>query len=194
MNFAVNAATWASLSTLPLFNGGQLVFYSGTQPPTPETALALNTALCTFTFSTPAFGTPAFTTPNVASTASFVANSVTPGANGTVTFARATLNAVAWTASATYNTLYRIVTNGGNYYILTKTGVAAASGGPTGTTNAITDNTAQWAYFAPATGQNANLGDFSVGTSGADIVIGSAAITVSVNVTLTSLVLNATAS
>ena len=100
MNFSVNAATWASRKTLPLYNGASLVFYTGTQPATPETALAANTALATFTFSNPAFGTPAFTSPNVASTATFVANSVTPGASGTVTFARAVLAATAWAANA----------------------------------------------------------------------------------------------
>src|SRR4051812_29046797 len=97
MAFAVNAATWGLNNILPLFNGGNLIFYNNPQPATPETALAgTNTALCTFVFATTAFGAPAFSTPNDAATASFVTASVTPGANGTVTFARATLKSVAW--------------------------------------------------------------------------------------------------
>lgn len=194
MNFAVNSATWASSKTLPLFAGGALTFYTGAQPSTPETALSGNTALCTFTFSAVPFGSASFTTPNVSATASFAATSVTPGASGTVTFARATLSAVAWAANTTYSQLYKLVTNGGNYYVNTKTGVSAASGGPTGTVVGIQDNTCQWDYYAPATGQNNVLGDFSVGTAGTDIIIGNTGVTTTVNVTLTSLVLNTTAS
>lgn len=200
MNFAVNSATWGLNQVLPLFNNGKLVMYSNPgnvgQPPTsPETALAgTMTALCTFTFSATAFGAPSFSSPNDAATASFVASSVTPGANGTVSFARATLASVAWTANATYANLYTIVTNSGNFYVLTKSGTAAASGGPSGTTNAVTDNSAQWAYYSATSGQNASLADFSVGTSSADIIIGSTSITTTVQVTMTSFVLQTTAS
>jgi len=195
MNFCVNSATWGLNNILGLYNNGKLVIYNNPQPATPETALAgTNTALATFTFAATAFGAPAFSSPNNAATASFVASSVTPGANGTATFARATLAANAWAANATYNALFTVVTNSSNYYILTKTGIAAASGGPSGTGNAVTDNAAQWAYYAPTSGQNNVLGDFSVGTAGTDIVIGNTALTTTVNVTMTSLVLQATAS
>ena len=126
MNFCTNAATWGLNNILPLFNGGNLVMYNNPQPATPETALAgTNTALCTFVFAATAFGAPSFSNPNDAATASFVASSVTPGANGTVTFARATLKSVAWAANATYATLFTITSNSANFYILTKAGTAA---------------------------------------------------------------------
>jgi hypothetical protein len=180
---------------LPLYNNARLVFYNNPQPTTPETALAgTNTALCTFTFSAAAFGTLSFSSPNELATAAFTATSVTPGANGTATFARATLASTAWTASATYGTLFTVVTNSTNFYILTKTGTAAGSGGPSGTTNAVADNTCQWAYYAPTSGQNNVLADFGVATGGSDIQIGNTAITVSVNVTITSFILQMTAS
>jgi hypothetical protein len=182
-----NSATWGLNQILPLFNNGKLVMYNNPQPATPETALAgTNTALCTFVFSATAFGAPSFSSPNDAATASFVATSVTPGANGTVTFARATLNSVAWAANATYANLFTVATNSGNYYILTKSGTAAASGGPSGTGNAVADNSAQWAYYSATSGQNGVLADFSVGTSAADIVIGSTSITTTVQVTMDS--------
>lgn len=156
--------------------------YNNPQPATPETALAgTNTALCTFTFSATAFGAPNFSSPNDAATASFSATSVTPGANGTVTFARATLTSVAWTANATYASLFTVAVNSGNFYVLTKSGTAAASGGPSGTGNAVADNSCQWSYYSATSGQNAVLADFSVGTSASDIVIGSTSITTTVN-------------
>lgn len=197
MNFAVNAATWGLNNILPLFNNGLLVFYNNPQPATPETALAgTNTALCTFVFSAGAFGAPAFSTPNDAATASFAASSVTPGASGTVTFARATLTRVAWAASATYATLFTVVTNSANFYILTKQGTAAGSGGPSGSAfgTVSVDGGAQWTYYGPTSGANNVLADFDVGTSGNSIVIGSTAITTTVQVTMTSFVLQTTAS
>ena len=72
-----------------LYNGGTLVFYSGTQPTTPEAALSGNTALCTFNFSATAFAAPTFSTPNEQMVASFTSTSATPAATGTVSFARA---------------------------------------------------------------------------------------------------------
>lgn len=180
---------------LPLYNNARLVFYNNPQPATPETVLAgTNTALCTFVFSAGAFGTLSFSTPNELATASFVSSSVTPGANGTATFARATLASTAWAANATYGTLFTVVTNSTNFYILTRTGTAAASGGPSGTSNAVADNSAQWAYYSATSGQNNVLGDFSIGTAGTDIVIGNTAVTTTVNVTITSFVLQMTAS
>jgi hypothetical protein len=185
MNFASNGATWGLSQLLPLFNGGNLVMYNNPQPATPETALAgTNTALCTFVFAATAFGAPSFSSPNDAATASFVASSVTPGASGTVTFARATLKSVTWTINATYATLYTIAANSANFYVLTKAGTAAASGGPSGTTNAVTDNSCQWAYYSTTATQNAVLADFSVGTSATDIIIGSTSVTTTVQVTI----------
>lgn len=182
MNYCTNSASYSLANAiLPLYNNSKLVFYNNPQPATPETVLAgTNTALCTFVFSAAAFGAPAFSTPNDAATASFASTSVTPGANGTATFARATLTSSAWAANATYATLFTIVTNSSNFYILTKAGTAAASGGPSGTTNAVADNTCQWSYYSATSGQNNVLADFSVGTSGTDIVIGNTAVTTTV--------------
>lgn len=194
MNFAINSATWGLNQILPLFNGGNLIMYNNPIPATPETALAgTNTALCTFVFSAAAFAAPSGTAPNDAATASFVASSVTPGASGTVVFARATLKSVAWAANATYATLFTVVTNSSNFYILTKAGTAASSGGPSGTTNAVTDNSAQWAYYSATSGQNNVLSDFTVGTSASDIIIGNTSITTTVQVTMTSFVLQTSA-
>jgi hypothetical protein len=73
-----------------LMNGGTLVWYNGTQPATPETALSGNTVVATFTFQTPAFGTPAFSGGLMKATASFVSASAVASATGNpVTFARA---------------------------------------------------------------------------------------------------------
>lgn len=184
MNFSSNSATWGLNNLLPLFNGGSLVMYNNPQPATPETALAgTNTALATFVFASTAFGAPSFSSPNDAATASFVASSVTPGANGTVTFARASLKSVAWAASATWAALFTIVTSSGNFYVLTKTGTGATTA-PSTTTNAITDGGVQWAYYSSTNTQNNILADFSVGTSASDIIIGSTSITTTVQVTI----------
>jgi hypothetical protein len=69
---------------------GTLVVYSGTQPTNPDTALAGNTALATWTFSIPSFGAVTFAGGFCSMTASSVSASVTPSANGTGTFARLT--------------------------------------------------------------------------------------------------------
>ncbi len=190
MNFAVNSASWGLTQILPLFNGGTLVMYNNPQPATPETALAAtNTALCTFTFSAAAFGALNFSGGNDQATAGFVATSVTPGASGTVTFARATIKQVAWAASATYATLFTIVSNSANFYVLTRTGTAAGSGGPSGTSMGVNviDGGASWMYYSTTATQNNVVSDFSVGTSASDIIIGSTAVTTTVQVTMTSL-------
>ena len=88
MNLATASASAALAAVTTLLNGGTLVFYSGTQPITPETALSGNTALVTFTFAATAFGAPSFSSPNEQATATFSASSVSPTAQGTATFAR----------------------------------------------------------------------------------------------------------
>ncbi len=54
--------------------------------------------------------------------------------------------ATAW-AGATAYALGAIATNGGKIYRCSTAGTSAASGGPTGTGSAITDNTVTWAYL-----------------------------------------------
>ena len=90
MNLSVAGGTAALNAICALLNSGTLVFYSGTQPTTPETALSGNTALVTFTFGATAFGSATTSGGYEIETASFVSNSVAPTAAGTVTFARAT--------------------------------------------------------------------------------------------------------
>lgn len=52
----------------------------------------------------------------------------------------------AWAASTAY-ALAAQVTNGGNVYAVVVAGTSAASGGPTGTGNAIVDGTVTWTYL-----------------------------------------------
>lgn len=169
-----------------LFAGATLTIYSGTQPATPETALAGNTALATFTFATPAFAEPAYSSPNMTAAGSFVAATVSPGNSGTAVFARATLNAIgAWTATHGYN-YGDIVTNSGNYYLCVGKGTSAGSGGPTTLVEGIADNTVTWNYIGSTSGQGNVLGDYTCGTSATDIVLSTTTITVGVNVDMTS--------
>lgn len=52
----------------------------------------------------------------------------------------------AWVASTAYTVGLRVV-NVGNVYQCTTAGTSAASGGPTGTSSAITDGTVTWSYL-----------------------------------------------
>lgn len=130
MQLAQTAGESALNAVTALLNGGTLVFFSGTEPSTPETALSGNTTLATFTFSSTAFSSATVSGGNAQATASFTASTVTPAANGTVTFAR-----------------------------------AFESNGTT------------------------VVGQFTVGTSGDDITVGSTALSTGVQVTITSFVL-----
>lgn len=49
----------------------------------------------------------------------------------------------AWTGATLYG-MGQYVTNGGSYYLCTQPGTSAASGGPTGTAQSITDGTVTW--------------------------------------------------
>lgn len=64
----------------------------------------------------------------------------------------ATIAAVSAWASATAYTLGQRVTNGGKVYQVTTAGTSAGSGGPSGTSSAITDNTVTWRYLGDGTG------------------------------------------
>lgn len=171
---AISALTLAD----HLFDNGTAIMYSGTQPTSPETALSGNTALATWTFSASAFGAPSLTSGNEQASASFVASSVAPAASGTVTFMRAT--APGWAATHAY-TVGQGATNGGNNYQCIGAGTSASSGGPTGTGSSITDGTVTWMYLSAGPA----LIDYTVGTSGTDIVIGNTAIATGTNVSLT---------
>ena len=104
MNLANAAASSGLTSITALLNNGTLTFYSGTQPATPETALSGNTALAAWTFSASAFGSSSFSGGFEQQTASFVAATVTPSANGTVTFARLVTSGAAVVMDLTVGT------------------------------------------------------------------------------------------
>lgn len=72
----------------PLCNGGTLVFYTGTKPTNPDTAISSQTVLATWTFAATAYGSDSLTGGAEQATGTFVTNPVTPSANGTVGFAR----------------------------------------------------------------------------------------------------------
>ena len=88
MNIGTLFATTMLNAGNALFNGGTLVFYSGSAPATPETT-ATGTVLCTFTFSSTAFGTPSLSGGYESGAGSFTSTSANPVASGTVGYARA---------------------------------------------------------------------------------------------------------
>ena len=104
MNVATATAAAMLAAVTTLLNGGTLVFYGGTQPTTPETALSGNTALTTFTYATPSFGAPSYVSPNEQASASLVSTSSNPTANGTASFARAFTSGGAAVADLTIGT------------------------------------------------------------------------------------------
>jgi hypothetical protein len=89
MNLAIAPAGTAVTAVGALMNNGTLRLYTGTIPVTPETAIGAQVLLATFTFAATAFGAPTFAGGLSSANAAFVANSVLPGAAGTVTWARA---------------------------------------------------------------------------------------------------------
>nr|WP_321985303.1 hypothetical protein [uncultured Lichenicoccus sp.] len=89
MNIGTLFATTMLNAGNALFNGGTLIFYSGSAPATPETA-PTGTALVTFTFSATAFAAPALSGGYEGAAAAFTSTSANPVANGTVGYARAT--------------------------------------------------------------------------------------------------------
>ncbi len=190
MNLATISATNALAGVTNLLAGGTLTLYasSGGMPASPETALTGVTVLATFTFLSPAFGSSSFSGSNEQQTAVFQSNSVQPVSNGTVVFARATMATTAWAQSSVY-TVGKIVTNGSGLYYCTKAGTSStgAGNGPTGTTASITDTGCQWQYLGLAT--STTVADFSVGVSGTDILIGNVSISTSINITISSFLL-----
>jgi hypothetical protein len=183
------AASNALAVVTNFLSNGYLRLYSGTQPSTPETALSGNTLLATFQFATPAFGSASLSSGYEQQTASFAASSVAPAANGTVTFARASINALSWATSTSYS-YGQIVTSNSNLYFCTKAGTSSSSSGsaPSGTTIPYTsDGTVVWQYIAASTATV--VADFTVNTSGADIIIGNNVLSTTINVTITSFIL-----
>lgn len=172
-----------------MHNGATMTWYQGTQPATPETALSGNTSTAVWTFSSPAFGTPSYASSKMTATASFTSATETPTANGTVTFARVTMPSTAWTASHAY-TFGTVVTNSSNFYFCTGAGTSASSGGPTTTVQGITDGTVTWCYIGATSGQGNVVADYTIGTSGTDIIVGSTTLSTGVPVDITSFTLS----
>lgn len=168
-----------------LWNGATLTIYSGTQPATPETALSGNTALVAWTFTSTPFGTPTFGSSKMTATGNLTSTSGSPTSNGTAVFARATLAASAWAATHAY-TYGTLVSNGGNYYLCVGAGTSAGSGGPTTAAQGIADSGVTWDYIGATTGQGNVLADYTAGTSGTDIILGSTTISIGVPVTISS--------
>lgn len=194
MNLATVSAINALTAVTELLSGGKLTLYNGTQPTTPETALSGNTPLATFTFANPSYGSSNLVSSNEQQAISFASSSVTPGANGTVTFARATMLTAAWGTSTSYST-GAIVTANSNLWLCVKSGMSLNSGtGPTSNPQYFTDNptqiggsVVQWQFLGAST--QTTVADFTVSTSGADIIIGNTTLSTTINVTITSFIL-----
>jgi len=71
--------------------------------------------------------------------------------------------AVAWAATTSYN-VGDLVTNDSNIYVCTTAGTSAGAGGPTGTGDAIADNTVVWNFVGDGTGTVS--GDFTAEETG----------------------------
>ena len=117
-NTHLSIASWnlALDSALNVLNGGFLQIYTGTQPATPDTALAGNTLLATLALSATAFGS--------ASAGVKTANAISStaaGASGTATFFRAfksddttaVIDGSVGTSGATLNLNDVAITSGG---------------------------------------------------------------------------------
>jgi len=71
-----------------LLNNGSQVFYSGTQPTNPDTALSGNTVLATAVLAASAFGTATISGGYAQANAAFVSSTPTISTTGVVTFCR----------------------------------------------------------------------------------------------------------
>lgn len=186
MNPATAPAGLALVAFANQFANSVLTVYSGTQPATPETALSGNTALAAWTFTaTPFTGTfpPAFGSGVDSVTANFSSASASPLATGTASFARATAASTAWVATTAY-TRGKLVTNSSKLYVCTVSGTSAGSGGPTTSAYSIADNSCYWDYVGPST--VTVLADFTCGTSGTDIILGTTSIVTGTSITISS--------
>ena len=73
-----------------------------------------------------------------------------------------------WLASTAY-TVGQKVKNNSNVYTCSTAGTSAGSGGPSGTSTAITDNTAKWDYVAGLSGLETSITNYLVNTSDEDL-------------------------
>lgn len=63
----------------------------------------------------------------------------------------------AWAAATPYTAGQRVINDSGKVYRCTTGGTSAGSGGPTGTSSAITDNSVVWEYLGADTGAVVDL-------------------------------------
>lgn len=186
------------LATVPAINalnaittllaGGTLNMYAGTQPASPETALAdSNTLLASFTFAKPAFASAQQSDTIEEQSAVFQPASVQPSANGTVTFARASMATSAWAAGTLYNAGQIVSANGKLFFCLASGTSSAQFPGPNSTSPSIQDGSVYWQFLGNATATI--VADFSVGTDSADIIVANTNFTTTNAVTITDFVL-----
>lgn len=182
MNLATAPGALAIAGYCNLFNGATLSLYSGSIPATPETA-ASGTLLYTFTFASPAFSTLS-TTGGYDSLSATFTGAGTYQAAGTAGYARATIaTPSAWASTHAY-TRGTLVTASSNLYVMTAATGTSGSTGPSGTGYGFVDGGAIWDYVGAST--VTALADYTVGTSGTDIVLGTTTIISGVSVTITS--------
>lgn len=172
------------------FKSATVVVYSGTQPLTPETAIAGgNVALGTFTYATTPFGSYINSGGFNITTGAFVSTTITPSNAGTASFARVSFTLAAshsgvWTTGQAY-TKGDIVTSNSSYWLCIVNGTAGATA-PTGTSIlGFDDGGSAWCWICP-TSSGQSLVDMTVGaTPGFEVQVNSVAFDPAINQTIT---------
>ncbi len=133
--------------TSPALGGSQILAGSSASLVIQITPLAAGPWTAVFAQSTtdPDEATATFTIAGNAVAAAATAAVFRDGAS--VPLTRVDRIAAVWLATTNY-IVGNLVNNGGKIYSCTTAGTTAATGGPTGTSNAITDGTVVWAYQA----------------------------------------------
>lgn len=168
-----------------LFNKTSLTIYSGTMPTTPETALSGNTALVSWTYPNTAYAATSWTVS--ASKVSNTSNTLTggsPTASGTASFGR--LTTWAWvTGTVVAANTYTV--NASKLYFAATGGTTGATA-PTHSTGSTSDGAVSWLYVGAANcGTTHVIADYTVGTSGTDITLGTTTISTGTTVTLNTI-------
>lgn len=183
MNLAVSPGSLAISGYTNLFNNAILSLWSGTIPATPETT-ATGTQLFTFTFAATPFSTLTIVPPFDTLSATFTGPGTFLNA-GTAGYGRAVMAAPAARVNTTAYTRGNLVTASSNLYVCIAPGTTSGTSTLTTATYGIVDGTAAFDYVGVAAVSSV-LADFTVGTSGTDIVLGTTTITSGVTVTITS--------
>lgn len=197
---ARNAELAAIGAKIDTGGAGSLVFYSGTQPATVDTALSGNTALATLTFSTTSFGAP--------SGGIATANTITAGTatgTGTATFARAfagngTTAVIDYSVGGPASTITNVALTSNIATITTSAAHGFAVGqtvGITGLTNSALNGSyvvsavgSSTTFSYPLTHTNISSTSDSGSASGTDINLASTSISTGVVVSISSLTMS----